>query len=72
MISLVNNRALIDGNERLGWVSTVLFYDLNGYDLKMDELDAVNFVLAVAEGHELYDLPKVAETLHVHRTPLRP
>jgi death-on-curing protein len=27
--SLVNNHALVDGNERLGWLSTAVFLELN-------------------------------------------
>ncbi|WCC80450.1 hypothetical protein O6R08_02705 [Cutibacterium equinum] len=29
--SLVNNRALVDGNKQLGWLATVVFSDLNGW-----------------------------------------
>lgn len=28
--SLVRNRALVDGNKRLGWLATVVFLDING------------------------------------------
>ncbi len=29
--SLVGNHALVDGNERLGWLATTVFLDINGY-----------------------------------------
>ena len=37
--SLANNHALVDGNERLGWLCTVVFCDLNHCppDLRDDE-----------------------------------
>jgi death-on-curing protein len=28
--SIVNNHALVDGNERLGWLATAVFLELNG------------------------------------------
>lgn len=31
--SLVRNHALVDDNERIGWVAVVVFYGLNGVDL---------------------------------------
>ena len=29
--SIVNNHALVDGNERLGWLATAVFLELNGF-----------------------------------------
>ena len=48
--SLTRNHALIDGNKRLGWLSTVVFYGLNGLDLDAPDDDAYNLVIGVATG----------------------
>lgn len=59
---------LIDGNKRLSWLLTVLFYKRNGFDLYATADDGENFVLSVAAGQlELSDL---ASWLDTHRTPL--
>lgn len=48
--SLVRNRALVDGNKRLGWLSTVVFYGLNGIRLDADDDEAYALVIRVASG----------------------
>jgi death-on-curing protein len=48
--SLVRNHGLVDGNNRLGWVATVVFYRLNGYRVVAPEDDAFDLVIGVAEG----------------------
>jgi death-on-curing protein len=60
--SLVNNRALVDGNKRLGWVATRLFYGLNGYTVVGSEDDKFDLVIAVATG-ELDTVSKIAHLL---------
>ncbi len=57
--SLVNNHALVDGNKRLGWVATRLFYGLNGYAVVGSEDDKFGLVIAVATG-ELDTVSKIA------------
>jgi death on curing protein len=60
--AVVRHHALVDGNKRLGWAATVVFYDLNGLDLDPSSVDdAVELVVAVAAGH--MDLGKVSERL---------
>lgn len=55
--SSVRNRALIDGNKRLGWMLCYDFYALNGQLLAPAEGDAYEFVIAVVEGKlELADM----------------
>jgi death on curing protein len=54
--SIVNNHALVDGNKRLGWLSTAVFLDINGVNIT----DAANenvydFVIAVASEHRDLD-----------------
>ncbi|MDO5737127.1 MAG: type II toxin-antitoxin system death-on-curing family toxin [Propionibacteriaceae bacterium] len=48
--SLVGNHALVDGNKRLGWLSLVVFYGLNGVVLEAPDDDAYDMVIAVASG----------------------
>ena len=60
--AVVRHHALVDGNKRLGWAATVVFYDLNGLDLRPPPVDeAVELVVAVAAGH--IELVKLAERL---------
>ena len=60
--AVVRLHALVDGNKRLGWAATVVFYDLNGFDLDPPSVDeAVALVVAVAAGH--VGLDKLSERL---------
>ena len=47
--SVVGNDALVDGNERLGWLATVAFLWINGQLLLAPEDDAYDLVVGVAE-----------------------
>jgi death on curing protein len=49
--SLVRNHALVDGNKRLAWLAAVVFIDLNGHTLDVDDGAAFELVMAAAEGH---------------------
>ena len=47
--SIVNNHALIDGNKRLGWLSTAVFLEVNGVKaLRISNDDVYDFVIWVA------------------------
>ena len=47
--SIVNNHALLDGNKRLGWLSTAVFLELNGIKASRASNDDVyNLVIWVA------------------------
>ena len=48
--SIVRNHALIDGNKRLGWLTTTVFLDVNGEAVDLGDGDAFQFVMDVAEG----------------------
>ena len=48
--SIVANHALVDGNKRLGWLATVVFLDVNGWDVMLDDEAAFGLVMDVAEG----------------------
>ncbi|WP_181775604.1 type II toxin-antitoxin system death-on-curing family toxin [Amycolatopsis pittospori] len=52
--SLVRNHALIDGNKRLAWMATFVFYGLNGHDLDAPEDDAYDLVIAMSTGSRTY------------------
>ncbi len=60
--SLVRNHALVDGNKRLGITATALLLHRNGVELRFEEDEAYDLVIAVAEGR--LDVPEIAEMLH--------
>ena len=47
---LVNNHACIDGNKRLGAVSSVVFLLMNGYTFDAPQHDFTELVMSVAQG----------------------
>lgn len=47
---IVRNHALVDGNTRLGWLATVVFYGINGVTLDAPDDDAYDLVIAIANG----------------------
>ncbi len=59
--SLVRNHALVDGNKRLGITACALFLHRNGYALALDEDEAYDLVIGVAEGR--IDVPEIAVAL---------
>lgn len=61
MESIVRNHALVDGNKRLGWLATVLFVGLNGLRLDVDDDEAYDLVIGVAEGR--LDVAAIAAVL---------
>ena len=48
--SIVRNHPLVDGNKRLGWLATVVFLDLNGAGVALDDDAAFELVMDVAAG----------------------
>lgn len=48
--SIVRNHPLVDGNKRLGWLATYVFYGLNGFDLIAPDDDAYDLIIALAAG----------------------
>ena len=60
--SLLMDHPLVDGNKRLGWLSTAVFLDLNGMDVTRASNDEVyGFVMTVAGGQQ--SVPEIAEGL---------
>lgn len=62
--SLVRNHALVDGNKRLAWLAAVVFLDLNGHTVDLDDDAAFELVMAVTEGQ--FDVEQTAERLAAH------
>jgi prophage maintenance system killer protein len=60
--SVVRNRALVDGNKRLGLAAVIAFYGLNGRRLTMSNDEAYNLVMSVASG-SLDDVALIAQQL---------
>jgi death on curing protein len=48
--SIVRNHALVDGNKRLAWLAAVVFLDLNGRPVEIDDESAFELVMGAAEG----------------------
>jgi death-on-curing protein len=59
--SIVTNHALVDGNKRLGWLATTVFLDINGKATELDDDEAFQLVVSVAEGE--LDADQIAERL---------
>lgn len=53
--SLVRNHALIDGNKRIGWLATVVFYGLSNIELEAPDDDAYDLVIAIVSGAVSYE-----------------
>ncbi|HEV3331007.1 MAG TPA: type II toxin-antitoxin system death-on-curing family toxin [Bryobacteraceae bacterium] len=47
---LAKNHPFVDGNKRAAFLSIGLFLAINGYQLKPDQVDAIQTMLAVANG----------------------
>ncbi|MBW1812061.1 MAG: type II toxin-antitoxin system death-on-curing family toxin [Deltaproteobacteria bacterium] len=45
--SLVLNHAFVDGNKRTAVLATLVFLDLNGYVIRWDQQEALDFVLSL-------------------------
>jgi death-on-curing protein len=60
--SLARNHPLVDGNERLAWLATYVFLDINGQAPSATQDEVFELVMAVAAG-TLDDLEKIAGRL---------
>jgi death-on-curing protein len=61
--SLVRNHPLVDGNKRLGWLATYVFYGLNGYQLDAPDDAAYALIIELASGQA--DYAKAAAALEL-------
>lgn len=62
--SMTKNHALVDGNKRLAWLSTVVFCDLNGFALDLEDDEAFQLVWDIASSAE-EDLTAISGRLHL-------
>jgi death-on-curing protein len=67
--SIVTGHPLVDGNKRLGWVATRLFYRLNGLDVRAPEQSAFELVVGIANGG-VRDVDAIAQVLRPWVVPL--
>lgn len=67
---IIRNHALPDGNKRLAWTSTVMFLNLNGWDLHTDTKSAVGFVRSIAEAS--ITETEISKWIRAHATALSP
>lgn len=66
--SITRNHPLVDGNKRLGWLATRAFCELNGFDLRIADVDtAEQFVLEGAAGH--LDVDGAAQIISANLSP---
>jgi death on curing protein len=59
--SIVRNHALVDGNKRLAWLACVVFCDLNGVTVTLDDDAAFALVMEAAQGD--LDVEQIAARL---------
>lgn len=62
--SLIFNHAFADGNKRTSLTSTARFLYLNGYELKADQKELIDFPLRVENKH--LDIEEIAKWLKEH------
>ncbi|MCY7373835.1 MAG: Fic family protein [Spirochaetaceae bacterium] len=61
--SITRNHALVDGNERLAWLATVVFVDINAHEPRLSDDEAGALVMSVAEGQ--FDVTAIATALRL-------
>lgn len=47
---LAKNHPFVDGNKRMAFMSIGLFLAVNGYSLKVDQVEAIQMIMGVAAG----------------------
>jgi death-on-curing protein len=62
--SMTKNHALVDGNKRLAWLSTVVFGDLNGFAPDLKDDDAYKLVWDIASSAQA-DITAIADRLQL-------
>lgn len=50
IFGIATSHGFIDGNKRTAWVIGRLFLSINGAEMTFSDVDAINFMLAVAAG----------------------
>jgi death-on-curing protein len=62
--SMTNNHALVDGNKRVAWLSTVVFCDLNGATPQLTDSEAFQLVWDIASSDIVVNV--IAERLRLN------
>lgn len=62
--SMTKNHALVDGNKRLAWLSTVVFCDVNGFEPHVSDDEAFQLVWDIASS-AVEDITLIADRLHL-------
>lgn len=65
---IVTNHALVDGNNPLGWLATVVFLDINGWEVAFDDEAAFRLVMEVTAGR--LDVEGIAARLDAVLSPV--
>ena len=47
--SIARTHPLVDGNKRLAWLAAVVFLDINGWTVQLDDNEAFDLVMDVAQ-----------------------
>ena len=70
--SLVRNHPLVDGNKPLGWLTTLVFLDINGHWVEAPDDDAYQLVMDVAAGRlSLKEITEALSQWHARSTTMR-
>ena len=67
--SLVTSHPLVDGNKRLGALSLLVFYGLNGLEVTATDDQLYDLIIAIADGSER-EAGKIAADLAAHTPPM--
>jgi death-on-curing protein len=68
-VSLVRNHPFVDGNKRIGFLALGLFLSLNGFELAVDQAEAVETIFRLAAGR--LSEPALTEWVEKHIAPRR-
>lgn len=69
MHSVVGNHALVDGNKRLGFLTTTVFLHINGCSLELTDNEAFDLTMSVAAGE--LDVAGIEQRLRLAQLPAR-
>jgi len=64
LFHLVQNHPFVDGNKRIGLEAALVFLELNGVTVEVDDDPLIDLVLGVAQG--VIDKPQIADFLRTH------
>jgi death-on-curing protein len=66
--SLARNHPFVDGNKRSATLAMLTFLELNSVRVKWNREEAIEFIIAVAEGK--HDVPAIAAWLEANTEPM--